>query len=141
MHQRDYLLRLIEQIGGVLAELRRRILGRRTSPSQVNQELAAVAGQTGLDIELLRGFSAETLHMFVSPSGEVEPARCWLMAEVLYLDALQAHLEDRKEEAKDGFAKARMLFTLIEPGGGMLVGLAEAADRVREIDDLIAEVD
>ena len=33
-----------------------------------------------------------------------------------------------------------MLFTLIEPGGGMLVGIAEAAGRVDEIDEHLAEL-
>ena len=71
VHQRDYILRLIEQLGGALVALR-------------------------------RGFSEDTLHMFVSPTGEVEPARCWLMAELLYLDGLQAKLEERGDDARSG---------------------------------------
>ena len=140
MHQRDYILRLIEQLGSVLAELRRRITGRRSDPAQVDAELASVAGRAGMDLELLRGFSEETLHMFVSPTGEIEPARCWLMAELLYLDALQASLQDSAASATDGFRKARMLFTLVEPGGGMLLGFPEAAERIAEIDGHLNEL-
>ena len=105
VHQRDYILRLIEQIGEVLVELRNRILGRKAATSEVDAELSGVAGRAGLDLELLRGFSLDTLHMFVSPTGEVEPARCWLMAELLYLDGLQAYVEERPDAALESFEK------------------------------------
>lgn len=137
MHQRDYILRLIEQLGSALVEIRNRILGRKTDAVRLEEELAEIAGKGGLDLAVLRGFDADTLHMFASPTGEVEPARCWLMAELLYLDGLQAHVEERGEDAARSLEKARLLFTLIEPGGGMLVGIPEAGDRVAEIDGLL----
>jgi len=139
MPQRDYILRLIEQMGAALVALRNRILRRSATPQQIHDELAGLAGRSGFDMDLLRGFSGETLRMLVSPTGEVEPARCWLMAELLYLDGLQALEEGRDEGAREGLAKARLLFSLIEPGGGMLVGLPEAAERIREIDDLVRD--
>lgn len=140
MHQRDYILRLIEQMGGVLVALRNLILGRKADPGRVEEELKAVAGQGGMDLALLRGFSEDTLYMFVSGSGELEPARCWLMAELLYLDGLQAQLEERDDDAVASMGKARMLFTLIEPAGGMLVGIPEAAGRVDEIDERLGQL-
>jgi hypothetical protein len=141
MPQRDYILRLIEQMGGVLAALRNRILGRKVDRVRIQQELTAAAGQAGFDLDLLRGFTADTLHMLVSPTGEVEPGRCWLMAEVLYLDGLQSLAEGDVDVARQSLGKARLLFGLIEPGGGMLVGFPEAADRVAEIGALLAEVE
>lgn len=137
MPQRDYILRMIEQMGAALVALRNRIVGRRATPHQVHDELAALAGRAGYDMALLRGFSGETLRMLVSPTGDVEPARCWLMAELLCLDGLQAREEGRDEDAREGLAKARLLYSLIEPGGGLLVGLPEAGERIREIDDLL----
>lgn len=134
MHQRDYILRLIEQMGAALIELRNRILGRKADPQRVHQELSGLAGQAGYDLALLRGFSGETLHMLVSPAGDVEPSRCWLIAELLYLDGLQAQVEERGADAREGLQKARLLYQLIEPAGGMLVGLPEAADRIVDID-------
>ena len=135
MPQRDYVLRLIEQLGAALVALRNRILRRGAAPQEVYDELAGLADRSGFDLALLRGFSGETLRMLVSPTGEVEPARCWLMAELLYLDGLQALAERRDEDARAGLEKARLLYSLVEPGGGMLVGLAEAAERIHEIDD------
>jgi hypothetical protein len=137
--QRDYILRLIEQVGAALAALRRRILGRTGDAAVLYDELARIAGQAGFDLELLRALSGDTLHMLVSPTGEVEPARCWLMAELLYLDGLQAVTEERSVDAAASLGKARLLFGLIEPGGGMLLGFPEAAERIREIDTLVQE--
>lgn len=134
MPQRDYILRLIEQMGAALVALRDRILGRKVDPAVIQDELAGLSGRAGYDLDLLRGFSAETLHMLVAPTGEVEPARCWMMAEVLYLDGLQADLEARPDDARNSLEKARMLYTLLEPGGGMLLGIVEAATRLEEID-------
>jgi len=135
--QRDYILRVIEQLGAALAALRRRILGRREESGALHDELTRLAGQAGFDLELLRALSGDTLHMLVSPTGEVEPARCWLMAEFLYLDGLQALAEERTEDAGASLGKARLLFSLVEPGGGMLVGFPEAAERAREIEALL----
>ena len=140
MHQRDFILRMIEQLGSAFVAIRNRILGRKVDASTVNRELSGLAGEAGFDLELLRGFSIETLHMFVSPTGEVEPARCWLMAELLYLDGLQAHIEARNSDALNSLQKARVLFSLIQPGGGMLIGFVEAGDRTEEIDELLEQL-
>lgn len=138
VHQRDYILRMIEQLGAVLVALRNRILGRDMDASQVRDELAGVAGRAGFDLELLKAFSLDTLVLFVAPTGEVEPGRCWIMAETLYLDGLQAHLEGRGASAAESLRKSRTLFSLIGPGGGMLIGFPEAAERIEEIERLLA---
>ena len=139
MPQRDYILRLIEQMGAALVALRNRILGRKVDPQRIEEELTGLAGQAGFDLQLLRGFSGESLVMSVSPTGEVEPSRCWLMAEVLYLDGLQAREEGRPDDAAASLEKASLLFGLIEPGGGMLVGFPEAGERQREIREILGE--
>jgi hypothetical protein len=135
MPQRDYILRLIEQMGALFAALRNRILGREADPITIRDELGRVAGRTGFDLTLLRGFDADSLHMLVAPTGEVEPARCWMMAELLYLDGLEAHIEERDADARASLGKARLLYTLIEPAAGLFGGLPEAMDRLREIDE------
>ena len=134
MHQRDYILRLLEQLGVAFAALRRRILQREKS-SEVREALSQIAGQAGFDIELLRRFDLETLRLFGMPTGEVEPTRCWMMAEILYLDGLEASLSD--QAAEESLLKARALFDMLRPAGGLLVGWPEAADRIAEIDALL----
>ena len=61
-----------------------------------------------------------------------------MMAELLYLDGLQAEVEGRAADARTCLEKARLLYTLIEPGGGLLVGLPEAGERIEEIDERLA---
>ena len=127
-------------MGAALVALRNKILGRTVDPDTVYQELASLAGQTGFDLDLLRGFTAETLHMLVAPTGEVEPARCWLMAELIYMDGLQAEVEERFDHAAVALHKARLLYTLIGPGGGLLVGLPEAGERIADVDARLASL-
>lgn len=135
MYQRDFILRIIEQLGAALAELRRRIL-RRENSLAVREALDETAGQAGFDIELLRGFDLSTLHLLVAPAGEVDLTRCWLIAEILYLDGLESVLSDH--DGRDSLLKARALYDLVRPARGLLVGMPEATDRITEIDQLIA---
>jgi hypothetical protein len=137
MEQRDYILRLIEQLGAVMAALRRRILGA-APPEGLRGQLDGVASRAGFDLELLRGFDLQTLRLLVAPTGDVDPTRCWLMAEILYLDGLEALLSE-DPEGRDSLLKARALFELVRPHGGLLVGLPEADERIEEIDERLAE--
>jgi len=140
MLQRDYILRLIEQIGAVLIALRKRILARSVTPGEARDALRDVSSRAGFDLDLLKGFSLDTLVLLVAPTGEVEPSRCWIMGEVLYLDGLQAVAEDRPLDARVSLAKAATLYRLVEPGGGMLVGFPEAATRIAEIESLLEDL-
>ena len=124
---------MIEQLGAALAELRRRILNK-ANLGAVRADLARTASEVGFSIELLRGFDLPTLHLLVSPTGEVDPTRCWMMAELLYLDGLEIAMSASDDEAQESLLKARGLFELLRPKGGMLVGMPEASERIAEID-------
>lgn len=141
MARQDYILRMIEQIGQFLVELRKLIVGGGAGGGSVEQQLRSASQQAGLDLALARVATAETLMLLVAPTGEVEPGRCWLCAETLYLDGLNAELVGRLQEARDRYAKARLLFSMVAPMGVFLVGLPEAADRIRDIDDRLAGLD
>ena len=133
MHQRDFLLRQIEMLGQLLIALRKKLLGQKIGGTEARDELQGVARKAGLDMEILRSATPDTLAMLVAPTGEVEPGRCWLMAESLYLDGLTCELEERWQDALNSLDKAERLFGLLEPGGVYLVGFPEAAERVEEI--------
>jgi len=134
MAQTDYLLRQIEALGQLLIAIRKMILGGETDGAAVESRLREAAGKGGMDLELARAATPETLHMLIAPTGEIEPGRCWLLAETLYLDGIQARLTEEPARALDSLGKARMLFSLLGPMGAFLVGFPEAAERVREID-------
>jgi len=135
--QRDYILRLIEQAAGALRRALDLILGRKGSPGEVAEQLRAALGITGLDLGMVRVLDAEALVLLIAPTGEAEPGRCWLVAETLYLDGLEAQLDDRPDEARASLAKARLLFRLLEPDAVLPSGFPEASARLREIEDRI----
>ena len=137
MSQQDYILRQIEMLGQMLIALRNRILGRKVDGPEAMQEVQSVVRKVGLDMEMLRVATPDTLAMLAAPTGEVEPSRCCLMAEALHLDGLTSELEERREDALNALDKAVRLFSMLEPGGVYLVGFPEASERLEEILDRI----
>ena len=136
--QRDYILRMIEQAGTVLRALLKRILRREVQLDEVTRDLRQAAALGGLDIDLLRLGDENTVLLMVAPGGEPEPARTWLAAEMLYLDGLAAQLDECREEAALSFGKARLLFGLVAATGVFPSGFPEAAERIRDIDERLA---
>ena len=140
MAQTDYILRMIEQLGQMLAALRGMILGGETASQFIEQRLEAAATRSGLDLGLARAASPETIEMMVAPTGELEPGRCWMVAEILYLDGLHAQLDDRPADAVASFTKALPLYWLLKPKG-LFLGLPEADQRIGEIEARLAEME
>ena len=137
MPQKDFLLRQIEMLGAALIAVRKMIFGGKAESGEVEARLQEVSQQGGMALDLARIASPETLRMLIAPTGEIEPGSCWLLAETLYLDGLNAHLAEDEDRAVDSLAKARMLFSLLRPMGAFLVGFPEASDRIQEIDELV----
>lgn len=131
--QRDYILRMIEQAGAVLKELLSRIRTAGASRADLTTELRRAAQLGGLDLELLRIADAAGLLHFVSVAGEPEPARTWLAAETLHVDAMAAEAEGDVEAALESYAKAASLFRLLEPGWVLPTGFPEATERIDDI--------
>ena len=100
----------------------------------IQARLQEVSQRGGMDLTLARAASPDTLRMLIAPSGEIEPGRCWLLAEVLYLDGMDAELSGDPDRALDSLDKARMLFSLLQPMGAFLVGFPEAAERLKDIE-------
>jgi hypothetical protein len=133
---RDYIMRMIEQMGQVLIAIRNAILGRIGSPAEIEEQLSTAATRIGFDLSLARAATAETILMLIAPVGEVEPGRCWMVAEVLFLDGLQAEAEERFDDAVEAFQKALPLYRLLEPGA-MHLELPEAVGRVKAVENAI----
>lgn len=141
MTSRDYILRMIEQFGQVVLAVRRMIFGGGAGSPEAEERLKGLASQAGLDLELARAATPETLMLFAAPSGEIEPARCWMYAETLLLDGIDATLASDVFRARSSLRKAEMLFGLLAPAGAFLVGFPEAAERLEEIRTRLAELD
>ena len=140
MPQRDFILRQIEILGAALVALRKLILRKTANPADVEHRLQDVSQKGGMALDLARAATPDTLRMLVAPTGEIEPGSCWLLAETLYLDGLQAKLTGDSDRARDSLAKAGVLFSLLRPMGAFLVGFPEAAERICEIEELLADL-
>lgn len=130
--QQDYLLRLIEQVGRMLAQVRRMLVGGQVDPGAAETGLRKAAGRAGLDLELLRSVSHDTLVMLVSPAGEPEPGRCWMTAELFLVDGLRAEAEGDLEGARDRWERALRLYGLLDPGI-VARGFPEVRTRIDEV--------
>jgi hypothetical protein len=142
MAQRDYILRMIEQFGRFAVALRKLIIGGgQAGSAHAAERLRALAQHAGLDIEIARLATLETLVHFASPGGAIEPARCWMYAETLYLDGLDAETSGRLDDAWASYQKARALFALIAPAGAFLVGFPEAGERIAELEERLRRLE
>lgn len=138
MVQRDYILRIIEELGAVLIALRKAILGGSARATEVEDNLRRAAGAAGMDLDLARAASIDALPAMMAPTGEVEPARCWLLAEVLMTDGMRQLHGGETGRARSSLAKAAALFRLVAPLGAYLTGFPEADERIAEIEGVLA---
>ena len=126
---------MIEQIGAAMIRLRQMILGGAAASETIRLEFQSIARSAGVDLEMARLATPDTLISLISVGGEVNPSRAWFTAELLYLDALDAETSGDTPRARLSYQKALGLFALLEPGGGFLVGWPEAGERMQEVRD------
>jgi hypothetical protein len=135
LHQRDYLLRMIEQLGRVLARIRNEMLGRVEEGDPVSEDdLAELARGAGMDLGLVRRLVPETLQMLVASGGEPDPARAWSWGEILFLDALLAERRGDPARARASRERARALFQVVNPGWKAPGESVSAAERIAELE-------
>jgi len=133
MYQRDFILRMIERFGQILIALRNRILGG-ADEEEVEAALQQAGLQAGVDLNVVRSVSLDSLLMLVGSDGDIELDRAWLMAELLLLDGLHAARIGEAGNADASLTKARALYDLIGPSGAMLTGIPDLAERIAEVD-------
>jgi hypothetical protein len=90
MYRRDYIMRLIERFGRVLLTLRNRILRREVDAAELTAQVRDMAEHAGLDLDIARQLDPQSLLLWLAPTPEIDEGRLWLMAELLYLEGLQA---------------------------------------------------
>jgi hypothetical protein len=139
--QRDYILRMIEQAAAVLRAMLARLTRTGGDTADVTADLERAAYLGGFDLALLRVCDVPSLMPMLAPGGEPEPGRTWLAAEVLFLDGQTARLRGDVATAVASLTKAHMLFSLLEPSAVLPTGFPEATERLRVIEEHLAELD
>jgi len=138
LQRQDYILRLIEQMGRVLAGFVDRILNRAPDElGDVEAELNGMAHKVGLDLELARRLEPGSLHIMIASGGDVDPGRCWLLAELLFLHGLQAQRRGEPDSALESFTRSLHLYRLVQPGWASAVPLPDAEARRIELQERI----
>jgi hypothetical protein len=84
--------------------------------------------------------SPDTLVSLICIGGQINPSRCWLTAELLLLDGMDAESDGRFDEAVVSYEKALRLFELLEPAGALLAGWPEARDRALEVEARLSRI-
>ena len=135
MYRHDYILKLIERFGVALIALRNKILRRGREDTSIRAEIGEIAQQAGLDLTVARSLDPESLLMWLAPAGDPDPARLWLMSELLYLEGLDAKETGRSEWRADMERALALLAKL--PGdwrpGSAFVTAGERANEVRAL--------
>jgi len=136
MYRHDFILRLIERFGTALRSLRDRILRREREDLSARAEIVEIAQQAGLDLAVARTLTPDLLLMWLAPTGEVDAAKFWLMAELLYLDGLDARASGG-EGWRAGLERASTLLTRLDPSWRPGDRFTSAGERVAEIKVLL----
>jgi hypothetical protein len=136
MYRHDYIIRLIERFGAALRTLRDVILRRQRDEQGVHAEVGEIARQAGLDLDVARTLDPEMLLMWLAPGGEPDPAKLWLMAELLYLEGLQARAAG-SAGWKGDLSRAMGLLERLEPDWRPGDGFTPAGERLSEIRSLL----
>ncbi|MGI9627769.1 MAG: hypothetical protein ACR2QM_13110 [Longimicrobiales bacterium] len=134
----DYILRMIEQLGAALIQMRRAILGGSAAAGEVEQTLRRAAGGAGMDLDLARATTTEGLIAMIAPTGEVDPMRCWILAELFLTEGLDRSHHGDPDGATAALKKSAALFRLLGPEA-VIAGYPEAAERLAEIERLLEE--
>lgn len=138
MYQRDYILRLIEHLGRTLLMLRHRILGRQEQHATVQDEIRAIAARASVDLDGARAVDLVTLRLLMSFAGDFDPARCWLTAELLYLEGLGKRQDNTVVDARRDFTRALDLYRMLPSDWQPFDELPPSAERIAEIERLLA---
>lgn len=128
MEREDYLLRMIAQMGLVLARVRRMLLEGKNREAGV--ELEHVAAQVGIDLHLLIALDERSLRPLLSTGGEFDRPKCAFFAELLYLEWRRQLAANHVEGAERCAGRALLLFGLAYEG---IVMDDEAKRRVAEL--------
>jgi hypothetical protein len=137
MFRQDYILRLVEQFGRVLATLPSKIKGRQLSPTEVHAQIAAIASQGGLQLDVARSLDPVMLLMWLAPRGEIDSGKFWLMAELLFLEGMQAREEGLADRARGDLQRARVILSRLAADWRPQPDLASVGERLEAIDAII----
>jgi hypothetical protein len=137
MFRRDYILRLIEHLGRVLIALRNRILKREISSEEARAEIEEIARDAGADLDVARQLDPGMLVMWLAPTGEIDEGKFWLLAELLFLTALDSRASGAEGGGRADFQRVLALLRKLPPDWRPAEGLPTPGERIAEINEIL----
>jgi hypothetical protein len=134
IHQSRFI-QLAEQLGRLWAGIWSE---RSGAVESIRTEMDALAAQAGLELDLARRLAPESLALLVSPGGEPDPARGWLLAELLYLSGRLAEREGDRGGADDCDRRALDLYRLLDPERLPTADLPEVGTRIADLEERLS---
>ena len=107
MLRRDYLLRMIEEMGRIVARIRELLVSGDID--RVETELQSAARLASLDLQTIRALTADSLLLLLLPAPTADAGRLKIVIQVLALDAERAVAAGDEEGAERLLQKAERL--------------------------------
>jgi hypothetical protein len=114
MQREDYVLRMIAQMGLVLARVRRLLLEGKNAEAGRDLEQAALKG--GVDLSLVIALDEPSLRPLLFTAGELDRPKCAFFAEVVYLEWRRQYAMGHAERAERCARRALLLYALAYEG-------------------------
>jgi hypothetical protein len=130
MQREDYLLRMIAQMGRVLARIRRMLLEGKNS--EASDELEHAARKGGIDLRLVIALDEASLEPLLRTGGEIDRPKCAFFAEVIYLEWRRQLATGSIHRAERCAQRALLLYALAYDG---IVMEDEPRQRVAELEE------
>ena len=107
MLRRDYVLRMIEEMGRIVARIRELLVGGDIPA--VETALQEAARLASLDLQTIRALTADSLLLLLLPAPTADAGRLKIVIQVLALDAERAVAAGDEEGAERLLQKAERL--------------------------------
>lgn len=128
MEREDYLIRMIAQMGLVLARVRRMLLEGKNAEAGGDLEDAALKG--GIDLGLVIALDETSLRPLLLTGGDFDRPKCAFFAEVVYLEWRRQRAMGDAGRAERCARRALLLFALAYEG---IVMDDDTRERVAEL--------
>ncbi len=109
MFQRDYIMRMVEQLTQALIHIMRQKAVHQYHEAQESINTAS-NGILGLDMSLLRLISDEQIIDFFRSDDEIDAGKCLVVAELLFHDSEIMEKMDSEDDFNFGYLKSLSLF-------------------------------
>ena len=132
MYEKDYIMRLIQQMVRILLELFG--LRQKGSYEEAYEVIDLTLAQfTGLSSEVINDFDEESLITYLSPSGNLNYEKCFVVGILL---KEEGELLFRQNRIEEGFTRFRKSYALLDR-----VRNTSYAEMLPQMDSIFAELE